>query len=59
LQNLEKNCQMHLGEVAILKVKVQPLETENRTLKSSCISTNITSMDLDKVMKSRHFEAKA
>jgi RecA/RadA recombinase len=41
---------MHLGEVATLKVKVQTLETENRALKSSCISTNITSMDLDKVI---------
>jgi hypothetical protein len=50
LQNLEKNCQMHLGEVTTLKVKVQTLETENRALKSSCISTSITSMDLDKVI---------
>jgi hypothetical protein len=41
---------MHLGEVATLKVKVQTLETENRTLKFSCISTSITSMDLDKVI---------
>jgi hypothetical protein len=41
---------MHLGEVATLKVKVQTLETENRALKSSCISTSITSMDLDKVI---------
>jgi hypothetical protein len=50
LQNLENNCQMHLGEVATLEVKVQTLETENRALKSSCISTSITSMDLDKVI---------
>jgi hypothetical protein len=41
---------MHLGEVATLKVKVQTLETENKTLKSSCISTSITSTDLDKVI---------
>jgi hypothetical protein len=41
---------MHLGEVATLKVKVQTLETENRALKSSYISTSITSMDLDKVI---------
>jgi hypothetical protein len=41
---------MHLGEVATLKVKVQTLETENRALKSLCISTSITSMDLDKVI---------
>jgi hypothetical protein len=41
---------MHLGEVATLKVKVQTLEIENRTLKSSCNSTSITSMDLDKVI---------
>jgi gag-polypeptide of LTR copia-type len=47
LQNLEKNCQMHLGEVTTLKVKVQTLETKNRTLKYSCTSTSITSMDLD------------
>jgi hypothetical protein len=44
---------MHLGEVATLKMKVQTLETENRALKSSCISTNITSMDLDKVIGQR------
>jgi hypothetical protein len=44
---------MHLGEVATLKVKVQTLETENRALKSSCISTNITSMDLDTVIGQR------
>jgi hypothetical protein len=50
LQNLEKNCQMHLGEVATLKVKMQTLETKNRALKSSCISTSITSMNLDKVI---------
>jgi hypothetical protein len=50
LQNLKKNYQMHLGEVTTLKVKVQNLKTENRVLKSSCISTNITSMDLDKVI---------
>jgi cell shape-determining protein MreC len=41
---------MHLGEIATLKVKVQTLETENRTLKSLCISTSITSMDLDKAI---------
>jgi hypothetical protein len=41
---------MHLGEVGTLKVKVQTLETENRALKSSCTSINITSMDLDKVI---------
>jgi hypothetical protein len=39
---------MHLGEVATLKMKVQTLEIENMTLKSSCILTSITSMDLDK-----------
>jgi chromosome segregation ATPase len=50
LENLKKNCQMHLGEVATLKVKVQTSETENRTLKSSCISKSITSMDLDKAI---------
>jgi hypothetical protein len=44
---------MHLGEVATLKVKVQNLETENRTQKSSCTSTSITSMDLDKVIGQR------
>jgi hypothetical protein len=44
---------MHLSEVAILKVKVQTLETENRAQKSSCTSTNITSMDLDKVIGQR------
>jgi hypothetical protein len=53
LQNLEKNCQMHLGEIATLKVKVQTLETKNRALKFSCISTSITSMDLDKVIGQR------
>jgi hypothetical protein len=45
--------QMHLGEVATLKVKVQTTETKNRTLKSSCNSTNITSMDLDKDIDKR------
>jgi hypothetical protein len=44
---------MYLGEVTTLKVKVQTLETENRALKSSCISTSITSMDLDKVIGQR------
>jgi hypothetical protein len=44
---------MHLGEVAILKVKVQSLETKNRALKYSCTSTSITSMDLDKVIGQR------
>jgi hypothetical protein len=46
----KKKCQMHLGEVGTLKVKVQTLETENRALKSSCTSINITSMDLDKAI---------
>jgi chromosome segregation ATPase len=53
LQNMEKNCQMHLAEVTTLKVIVQTLETENRALKSPCTSTNITSMDLDKVIGQR------
>jgi hypothetical protein len=53
LQNLEKNCQMYLDEVATLKMKVQTLETENRALKSSCISTSFTSMDLDKAIGQR------
>jgi cell shape-determining protein MreC len=53
LQKLEKNCQMHIGEVATLKVKMQTLEIENRALKSSCISTSITSIDLDKVIGQR------
>jgi hypothetical protein len=44
---------MHLGEVATLKVKVQTLKTENSALKSPCISTSITSMDLDKVIGQR------
>jgi hypothetical protein len=44
---------MHLGEVATLKMKVQTLETENKALSSSCISTNYTSMDLDKVIGQR------
>jgi hypothetical protein len=34
-------------------VKVQNLETENRTLKSSYILISITSMDLDKVIGQR------
>jgi hypothetical protein len=50
---MEKNCQMHLDEVATLKMKVQTLETENRELKSSCISTSFTSMNLDKVIGQR------
>jgi cell shape-determining protein MreC len=41
---------MHLGEVTTLKVIVQTLETENRALKSSCTSTSITSLDLDKAI---------
>jgi hypothetical protein len=44
---------MHLGEVATLKVKVQTLETENMAPKSSCSSTNITSMNLDNVIGQR------
>jgi hypothetical protein len=44
---------MHLGKIVTLKVKVQTLETENMTLKSSCTSTCITSMDLDKVVGQR------
>jgi hypothetical protein len=39
---------MHLDEVVTLKVKVQTLETEKRTLKSSCAS-----MDLDKAIGQR------
>jgi hypothetical protein len=50
---VKKNCQKHLGEVATLKVKVQTLETENKALKSSCISTNFTSTDLDNVIGQR------
>jgi hypothetical protein len=53
LQNLKKNYQIDLGEVATLKMKVQTLETENRALKSSCISTSFNSMDLDKVIGQR------
>jgi hypothetical protein len=53
LQNLKKNCQMHLGEVAILKVKVQTLETKNNALKSSYTSTSITSMNLDNAIGQR------
>jgi hypothetical protein len=34
-------------------VKVQTLETENSAIKSSCISTSINSMDLDKVIGQR------
>jgi hypothetical protein len=41
---------MHLDKVTTLKIKVQTLETENKALKSSCISTNFISMDLDKVI---------
>jgi spore coat protein CotF len=41
---------MHLGEVPTLKVKVQNLKTKNKALKSSCISTSITSMNLDNVI---------
>jgi hypothetical protein len=44
---------MHLGEVVILKVKVETLETKNMALKSSYISTSITSMDLDKAIGQR------
>jgi hypothetical protein len=39
---------MQLDEITILKVKVQTLEIKNMVLKSSCTSTSITSMDLDK-----------
>jgi chromosome segregation ATPase len=53
LQNLKNNCQMHLGEIATLKVKVKTLETENMAQKSSCISTSITSMNLEKVIGQR------
>jgi hypothetical protein len=42
-----------IGEVAILKMKVQTLETENKTLKSSFILTNITSIDLNKFIDQR------
>jgi hypothetical protein len=44
---------MRLGEITTLKVKMQTLETENRALKSSCISISITSMDLDKTIGQR------
>jgi hypothetical protein len=44
---------MHLGEVVALKVKVQTLEIENMTLKSSCNSASITSMDLNKAIGQR------
>jgi hypothetical protein len=44
---------MHLREVAILKVKVQNLETKIRTLKSTYTSTNIISTDFDKYVGQR------
>jgi rhodanese-related sulfurtransferase len=34
-------------------VKVQTIEIKNRALKSSCISINITSIDLDKFVSQR------
>jgi hypothetical protein len=53
LQNIKKNCQIHLGEVTTLKVKVQTLETENMVLKSLFTSTSIASMDLNKFVGQR------
>jgi hypothetical protein len=44
---------MYLDEVATLKVKVQTLETENSALKSSCTSTSIILMNLDRVVGQR------
>ena len=35
----------HIGEIGILKVKVQTLETENRALRSPSESSNVTSLD--------------
>jgi glutamate synthase domain-containing protein 1 len=44
---------MHLGEITTLKVNVQTLKTKNMALKSSCNSTSITSMNLDKFVGQR------
>jgi hypothetical protein len=44
---------MHLGGVTTLKVKVKTLKIENKALKSSCTSTSITSINLDKVVVQR------
>jgi hypothetical protein len=44
---------MHLDEIVRLKVKVQTLETENKTLKSSCTSINITLIYLDEFVGQR------
>jgi hypothetical protein len=44
---------MHLGEVTTLKVKMQTLETKNKTLKFSCTSTRVTSIDFDKFIGER------
>jgi hypothetical protein len=50
---MEMNCQIYLGEIVTLKVKVQTLEIKNRALKFSCTSTNITSMVLYKFVGQR------
>lgn len=56
--NLQNECQTHLGEIGILKIKVQNLETENRTLGSICILRNGTRMDLDKMYIGRKLHDK-
>ena len=44
LENKRMNAS-HLGEIDILKVKIQTLETENRALRSSSKFSNVTSLD--------------
>ena len=45
---VENGCQTHSGEIAILKVRILNLETENRALRSTQ-SSNSSSFDLEKM----------
>ena len=48
----------HLGEIGILKVKIQTLETENRALRSPSEVSNVTSLDpyyVDKLINGQSY----
>jgi hypothetical protein len=45
----KNHCESHLGEIGLLKVKVQNLENENRILRTSSRLSCTTKMDLEKL----------
>lgn len=47
--NLKNNCQTHLQEIEILKIKIQTLKTKTKILISTNVLRNDTTMNLDKM----------